>query len=625
MAGHADAFAKLQASLAGDSDEERTLAASVEVRNISYTVAGSSRKVPPRTVLFGVSCVFPPGKLSAIMGASGSGKTSLLTLIRGLSSPGSKLDGEALVNGHLVDPEYMRDVASVVPQQDVFLSALTPREMLGFAAELRLPAATPADERQKRVELILAVLKLEACAGTPIGDETQGLRGISGGEKRRLSVGLAIIGGLPQLLLCDEPTSGLDSAAATDMVNILSGLSGRGVTVLCAIHQPSYEIFRVFDSLLLLEAGKTMYFGSVGDKLSGVEAHFSRHGAPTPEHTNPAHHYISAIQCGGDEWGQRWLDSSSGAVAEGTKAAPTARAALATSSSRSGLSIWRQTQVLTRRNLLENFKNKKKFFRGVMSRLPASIMIGLFFWRMGAVPTQSSIFPLKGVLFVATQNPLIETFYAGATAFQLTKGLLKREYYDGLYQVVPYYLAYYLGFLAMQVPWTFVWVVPMYFLVGLPLDFGRVFVFLLTSFLIILMACAAGSVVGTRTKDADGNRAVLMPLLIPMVLFSGYVIPFDQIPQVWRPIYYLSPVQWGMTILETNQYKGLVFEDCDASIPVSERYCYATGDEFLEATSQPLAQLLGIRGMLLVVLCYIGFFMLLNVRAIRACVLDGRI
>uniref|UniRef100_A0A7S1QPC9 ABC-2 type transporter domain-containing protein n=1 Tax=Alexandrium catenella TaxID=2925 RepID=A0A7S1QPC9_ALECA len=420
------------------------------------------------------------------------------------------------------------------------------------------------------------------------------------------------------MLLCDEPTSGLDSAAASNMVSILKELSGRGVTVLCAIHQPSYALFSEFNHLLLLEAGRAVYFGPV----SGVELHFAAHGAPTPQHTNPAHHYIQEIQEHSKEWIQRWEASAPPPPTNGVSPSP---GSAKRGKARSKLSLWKQTEVLTRRTLLENFKNKKKFFRGIMSRLPASIVIGIFFWRMAAVPTQQSIFPLKGVLFVALQNPLIETFYAGATTFQLTKGLLKREYYDGLYEVAPFYLSYYFGFLAMQIPWTVVWAVPMYVLVGMPLEIARLSVFLLVSFLVIFMSCAAGSTVGTFTKDADGNRAVLMPLMIPMVLFSGYVIPYAQIPLLWKPIYFLSPLQWGMTILETTHYKGMTFVDCDAGAPTADRRCYATGDEFLEATSHEFAGRLGVAGMISICVVYLLIGLAMNIRMIRKVVLDGTI
>lgn len=633
MASGVDAFAELQDVLLAGEDPEVGLSASVEVRDVSYVLPGQGKKAPPRAVLSEVSCKFPTGKLSAIMGASGSGKTSLLTLLRGLRAPGSTVVGEVRCNGRRVETEFMRSLASVVPQEDVFLGALTVREMLSFAAELRLPPKLTSRDRAKKVDLLLSVLKLESCADSAIGDERTGVRGISGGERRRLSVGMSIIGGLPQLLLCDEPTSGLDSAAAWTMVCLLKSLAGRGVTVVCAIHQPSFAIFQEFSSLLLLEAGRTMYSGPVSSQgvgAEGVESYFARLGSPCPQHTNPAYHYLQEIQDRKDFWSGSWAAQ---AAAAQTKSSPSGTPKSGRRSpvprplkpTRSRLSAWDQTKILTRRALVDNFKDKKKFFRGVMSRLPPSIMTGLFFWRIAAVASQESIYPVKGIIFIAVQNPLIETFYAGATTFQLTKGLLKREYYDGLYQVMPFYVSYYVGFLAMQIPWTICWVLPLYLLVGLPLEAARFFTFFFTSFLVILCACAAGSMVGTWTKDANGNRAVLMPLLIPMVLLSGYVIPLAQIPTAWRPIFYLSPMQWAVSLLETSLYQGREFLDCDGSVPYEERRCYATGDELLDATTSEFAQLLGVRGMLLLYMGYIALFVFLNVRCIRSKVLDGRV
>eukprot|EP00933_Yihiella_yeosuensis_P035302 TRINITY_DN28821_c0_g1_i1.p1 TRINITY_DN28821_c0_g1~~TRINITY_DN28821_c0_g1_i1.p1 ORF type:complete len:556 (-),score=94.44 TRINITY_DN28821_c0_g1_i1:86-1753(-) len=555
------------------------------------------------------------------MGASGSGKTSLLTALRGLTSKEAVVTGEAYFNGEIADLERMRSLSSVVPQEDVFLAALTVRETLGFAAELRLPPNWSLEARTKRVDEVLRLLKLEKCAETAIGDEKLGQRGISGGERRRLSVGMAIIGGLPQVLLCDEPTSGLDSAAATNMVEILKSLTGRGVTVLCAIHQPSYSIFREFDQLLILEDGYAAFFGKVDE----AEAYFAKHKSPTPSHVNPAHHYIQQVQDRSQAWVSRWQAASTKPQEALTKSPKDGHSLKIVKKGKSKLSFWRQTEILTRRTLLENFKNKKKFFRGVMSRLPASCLTGIFFWQIGAVPSQPSVFPVKGVIFLSVQNPMIETFYAGATTFQATKGLLKREYYDGLYQVAPYYLAYYIGFMAMQIPWTLAWAAPLYLLVGLPLELGRFSIYLLTTFLVLLMSCAAGSAVGAMTKDADGNRAVLMPLLIPSVLFSGYVIPLNQIARIWMPLYYLSPMQWGMSLLESNNYKGVVFPDCDASVPFELRRCWATGEEMLSHTTSEVAQHLGISGMLIVFIGYIMLALLLNIRMISKTVLDGRI
>ncbi|CAE7395433.1 set5 [Symbiodinium pilosum] len=207
----------------------------------------------------------------------------------------------------------------------------------------------------------------------------------------------------------------------------------------------------------------------------------------------------------------------------------------------------------------------------------------------------------------------------------LNQAAEKGEYYDGVYQVLPYYMAYYLGFLAMQIPWTLAWATPLYLLIGLPLDPYRFGVFVLTTFLVLLFACVAGSAVGAKSRDADGNRAVLMPLIIPATLFSGYVIPFDQIPKIWLPFYYMSPIMWAMSILETSLYEGVVFEDCNPNAPMWRRRCWATGEEYLEHATCETAQKLGVPGMLAVCTVYLLVGLLLNIRMIHRAVLDGNV
>merc|ERR1711920_607205 len=85
--------------------------------------------------------------------------------------------------------------------------------------------------------------------------------------------------------------------------------------------------------------------------------------------------------------------------------------------------------------------------------------------------------------------------------------------------------------------------------------------------------------------DADQTRSRFLPCFIPTILFSGYVIPYPTIPWVFRPFYYLSPMQWGMSLLNTIIYAGFVFSDCPNEIPQAERTCFATGEELIHATT----------------------------------------
>lgn len=609
------ADASLADSLLAGEDVELAQPAEFDIFRVVYRVPGVERPV-----LSNVSCAFPPGRMSAVMGASGSGKTSLLTLLRGLSAPGSEMTGHVLCNARPVTSEQMRRCCSAVPQEDAFLAGLTVRETLHFAAELRLPRRWTKRSRARRVARVTSDLQLDACSDTLVGDERIGVRGISGGERKRLSIATAIVGGLPSVLLCDEPTSGLDSASATIIISLLRQLTDRRVTVVCSIHQPSSAVFHEFSHLLLLQAGEAAYCGKVLD----VEAHFARLGAPTPPHTNPAHHYLQEVSSASSRcWTESWQEAT--AVPESTRSDGAAKATRARgrgTGSRTGLSLRAQVAVLTRRVLIENFKNRKKFFRGVMMRLPASIVIGLIFWQIGARPVQGSVNTLKGVFLLSVQNPLIESFYAGAAAFQSGKGLLKREYYDGLYSARAFYASYYAGFAAMQIPWTVVWVLPMYFLTGLPGDPSMICTFLLTAFLVILMSCAWGSSVGAWARDQDSARSVLLPLLVPMLLFSGYIIPYYQVPRVWRPLYFLSPVQWGVSILEVAYYSGLEFGDCDRSFPQAERACFATGEEYLQSVGHGF---FSVAQMLCICVGYAAAFLVLNAHVVRKYVLNGRV
>lgn len=143
-------------------------------------------------------------------------------------------------------------------QEDVLLGTLTVRETLTYSAYLRLPSNMTKEEVNDYVEGTLIEMGLQECADTIIGNWH--LRGVSGGEKKRLSVALEILT-KPSLLFLDEPTSGLDSASAFFVIQTLRNIARDGRTVISSIHQPSSEVFALFDDLFLLSGGEIVYFG----------------------------------------------------------------------------------------------------------------------------------------------------------------------------------------------------------------------------------------------------------------------------------------------------------------------------------------------------------------------------
>ena len=152
----------------------------------------------------------------------------------------------------------MFKLQAYVTQEDVLLGTLTVKETVSYSAHLRLPTTMTKEEISSIVDGTIIEMGLQDCADRLIGNWH--LRGISGGEKKRLSIALEILT-RPRLLFLDEPTSGLDSASAFFVVQTLRNVARDGRTVISSIHQPSSEVFALFDDLFLLSGGETVYFG----------------------------------------------------------------------------------------------------------------------------------------------------------------------------------------------------------------------------------------------------------------------------------------------------------------------------------------------------------------------------
>ncbi|KAJ1694137.1 hypothetical protein LUZ63_010835 [Rhynchospora breviuscula] len=239
-----------------------------------------------QTVLEGMTGFAEPGTLTALMGPSGSGKSTLLDALASRLAANAFLTGTILLNGRKTKLSFGN--AAYVTQDDNLIGTLTVRETIMYSARLRLPDKMPRDEKRALVEGTIVEMGLQDCADTVIGNWH--LRGISGGEKRRVSIALEILM-RPRLLFLDEPTSGLDSASAFFVTQTLRALARDGRTVIASIHQPSSEVFELFDSLCLLSNGKTVYFGQASDAYE----FFAQAGFPCPSLRNPSDHFLRCV------------------------------------------------------------------------------------------------------------------------------------------------------------------------------------------------------------------------------------------------------------------------------------------------------------------------------------------
>jgi ABC-type multidrug transport system ATPase subunit len=246
---------------------------------ISLTVDG-------RRILEDISGEARQGRLLAIMGPSGAGKTSLLHVLGGMlqSRTGQVLCGS--MAGSIASSAPQHSVA-FVGQNDNFHAHLSVEETLLLAASLRLPGSSRA-QRREAVEDTLRRLHLTHARCTLVGNERT--RGISGGERRRLALGCELLGS-PRVIFADEPTSGLDAFQAERMMSVLRSIAAQGCTVIVTIHQPSSKVWRMLDDVMLLSGGRTVYFGQRITCLPALGAL----GHKCPPETNPAEFVLDVI------------------------------------------------------------------------------------------------------------------------------------------------------------------------------------------------------------------------------------------------------------------------------------------------------------------------------------------
>jgi len=235
------------------------------------------------------------GGLWGIMGPSGGGKTTLLSVLSlRLDTQRMRCVGDVCINGKKFNRSTLKNMSGYVMQDDLIMPTLTVHETLMYTAALRMPRHCSFAQREARVEEVLKLMGIEYTRDVIVGDSRN--KGISGGERKRLCVAMELLP-KPCLLFLDEPTSGLDSTMALSLMNALKDLSDRGeCTVVCTIHQPQTKIYNLLDNLILMRKGEIVYQGP----CSKAEQYMANAGYPCPNKTNPADHLLDVVILGSE-------------------------------------------------------------------------------------------------------------------------------------------------------------------------------------------------------------------------------------------------------------------------------------------------------------------------------------
>ncbi|KAL5740804.1 hypothetical protein ACOSQ2_029984 [Xanthoceras sorbifolium] len=271
-------------SMATDGDIKTRPAIEVTFKDLTLTLKGKNKHL-----LRCVNGKFMPGRVSAVMGPSGAGKTTFLNALAGKPT-GCTKTGFILVNGKNESIHSYKKIIGYVPQDDIVHGNLTVEENLRFNARCRLSADMPKADKVLVIERVIESLGLQAVRDSLVG--TVEKRGISGGQRKRVNVGIEMVME-PSLLILDEPTTGLDSASSQLLLRALKREAHEGVNICMVVHQPSYTLFKMFDDFVLLaKGGMIVYHGPV----KKVEQYFAGIGITVPDRVNPPDHFIDVLE-----------------------------------------------------------------------------------------------------------------------------------------------------------------------------------------------------------------------------------------------------------------------------------------------------------------------------------------
>lgn len=514
-----------------------------------------------------------PGHFLAIMGPSGSGKTSLLNVLAGRVpiAKGAQLSGSITLdmNGEQRRHDSIAKFSAYVEQHDALFELSTTRETLLFAARFRLPELT-LKQQQERVNAIIDELGLTACADTLIGSESR-VRGLSGGERKRVSIGVDLLRN-PPLVFLDEPTSGLDSFQANNVIETLRALASNGHTVLTSIHQPRSSIYQMMDLIALLSRGRSVYFGEAGKAVAG---YFDTLGYAVPESFNPADFFLDTISV--DTRGEDAKTTSEARVewildryAEQEKKilAPIVSQKTSNDSLTQAEKEERTTPfhiafgLLLRRTWREQTRDKNALIFKTCMNCFFSAMFGLVYLRMAR--NQRSLQDRTGILFFGAMNQAFGSSIGVSQVIPRQLRVVNRERASRMYRVLPYYVANFMVNLPIELLPQLVFGSIVYHMSGLRTGASHYMVYLAVMMLENLTGIALGMVLSSSFDSVAMAPEVAPAVVVLFLMFSGYFLNEENIPIWLAPLKYASFIRYAFTALCINEFKDASFE-CDTS------------------------------------------------------------
>ncbi|KAI5669463.1 hypothetical protein M9H77_19316 [Catharanthus roseus] len=529
-------------------------------------------------LLKGVSGSFRPGVLTALMGVSGAGKTTLMDVLAGRKT-GGYIEGSISISGYPKKQEAFARIAGYCEQNDIHSPHVTVHESLQYSAWLRLPAATNAATRKMFVEEVMELVELTSLKDALVG--LPGVNGLSTEQRKRLTIAVELVAN-PSIIFMDEPTSGLDARAAAIVMRAVRNTVDTGRTVVCTIHQPSIDIFDSFDELVLLKrGGEEIYVGPLGrhsfelikyfEAINGVEKirdgynpatwmlEVSSQVQETSLGVNFAEYYKSSE-----------LYRRNKQLIEELSAPPPGSKELSFPTPYSQrffiqfiACLWKQ--------YLSYWRNPQYTAVRILFTTVIALIFGTIFWDLGSKRQgKQDLLNAMGSMYAATLFIGVQNATSVQPVVAVERTVFYRERAAGMYSA----LAYAYGQIVIELPYLLVqsviYGVLVYAMIGFEWTAAKFFWYLFFMYFTLLYFTAYGMMTVAVTPNHNIAAIVSSAFYAIWNVFSGFLIPKTRMPWWWRWYYYICPVAWTLYGLVASQFGDIKEEMIDTNQTVED-------------------------------------------------------
>ncbi|KGN47083.1 ABC transporter G family member 31 [Cucumis sativus] len=512
-------------------------------------------------LLSNVSGVFSPGVLTALVGSSGAGKTTLMDVLAGRKT-GGYIEGEIKISGFPKEQRTFARISGYVEQNDIHSPQVTVEESLQFSSSLRLPKEISEEKRREFVEEVMTLVELDTLRHALVG--MPGSTGLSTEQRKRLTIAVELVAN-PSIIFMDEPTSGLDARAAAIVMRTVRNTVDTGRTVVCTIHQPSIDIFEAFDELLLMKrGGRVIYGGKLGvhsqimiDYFEGING-----VSPIPDAYNPATWMLevttpAAEQRIGRDFADIYRNSGQFRdVEESIKqysVPPSGGEALKFDSTYSQgtlsqfiICLWKQRLVYWRS---PQYNVMRLCFTFI-----SALIFGSVFWDVGMRRNSTQeLMVVMGALYSACLFLGVNNASSVQPIVSIERTVFYREKAAGMYSPIAYAFAQGL----VEVPYiaaqTIIFGVITYLMVNFERNVGKFFLYILFMFLTFTYFTFYGMMTVGLTPSQHMAAVVSSAFYSLWNLLSGFLVPKPSIPGWWIWFYYICPISWTLRGIITSQ------------------------------------------------------------------------